>query len=162
MLYENLLLKADEMGLVVKDKPLQSSDGRICGNKIAIRQGLEKSVKCAVLAEEIGHFKTGAGNILNQSTIEEQKQECKARRWGYDLLVGLEGIINAYEAGCSNLFEMSKHLCISADFLSEALQSYKERYGIFVEYQNYIIYFSPSLAVFKMFESEGENEKNID
>ena len=57
--YEILLDEARNIGLVVKEKPLQSGDGRIKGNKIAIRHDIKTSrQKANVLAEELGHYYT--------------------------------------------------------------------------------------------------------
>lgn len=56
MNYETLLDEAVNNGLIVKEKPLKSSNGRINGNKIAIRQDIKTTVeKSCVLSEELGH-----------------------------------------------------------------------------------------------------------
>ena len=41
MNYEALLDEAYEEGLIVKEKPLQYNNGRIKGNRIAIRKDIE-------------------------------------------------------------------------------------------------------------------------
>ena len=62
--YEALLDEANSKGLIVKEKPLQSSDGRIKGNRIAIRKDLKTSTeKACVLAEELGHYETTVRHI---------------------------------------------------------------------------------------------------
>lgn len=38
--YESLLIEADKDNLITKEKPLKANDGRILGNKIAIRNSL--------------------------------------------------------------------------------------------------------------------------
>ena len=40
MTYDELLMEADNNGLIVKEAPLQASDGRIKGRRIAIRQNI--------------------------------------------------------------------------------------------------------------------------
>lgn len=54
--------------------------------------------KC-VLAEELGHYHTTVGDILDLSTASNQKQEYRARLWTYDKMIGLSGIISAYKTG---------------------------------------------------------------
>ena len=96
MNYETLLKEADSLGLVVKEKPLQYNNGRIKGNRIAIRKDIETTnEKACVLAEELGHHYTAAGNILDQSTATNRKQEMRGRIVAYNKLVGLHGIIDA-------------------------------------------------------------------
>ena len=40
MTYDHLLIEAEKEGLIIKEKPLISSDGRIFGKKIAIRKDI--------------------------------------------------------------------------------------------------------------------------
>ena len=68
MTYEELLKEADSMGLIVKEKPLQSGDGRIFNNKIAIRKDIPtQTEKACVLAEELGHHCTSSGTLWTKT-----------------------------------------------------------------------------------------------
>lgn len=149
--YEKLLLEAECKGLVVKEKPLKYNDGRIKGNKIAIRQNINTQLeKSCVLAEELGHHYTSAGNILDQTRTENIKQELKARMWAYDRQIGLIGIIKAYKRGCRNIHEIADYLDVTEDFLRNALEAYRSKYGHYVIVDNYTIYFEPYLSVADM------------
>ena len=86
MTYEQLLDSADQEGLAVKEVPLSTHDGLIRDKCIAIRKDIPTQVKKAcVLAEELGHHYTSAGNILDQTEVENIKQERKDRMWAYNL-----------------------------------------------------------------------------
>lgn len=151
--YEKLLDIAENEHLIVKEKDLQSSDGRIKGNHIAIRKTINTTVnKSCVLAEEIGHHYTTTGNIIDIQDIQNIKQERKARIWAYNKLIGLQGIVNAYKQRCSNRHETAEFLNVTEDFLAEALKYYTEKYGTHTVYNQYIIYFTPSIAVLELFE----------
>lgn len=152
MNYEQLLTTADHAGLTVKERPLQKHDGLIRGNRIAIRKSINTlAEKSCVLAEELGHHYTTSGNILEQTTnIMNQKQEYRARLYGYNLRVGLIGIINAYEACCRNLHEMAEYLEVPEDYLTEVIDCYRSKYGQYVAIDNYMIYFIPQLAVLRI------------
>ena len=81
--YEALLDEACDTGLTVKEKPLKYNNGRIKGNRIAIRQDIDtEKEKACVLAEELGHYYTSVGNILDMTVPENRKQERQARLWG--------------------------------------------------------------------------------
>lgn len=137
--------------MIVKEKPLRSGDGRIFNNKIAIRQDIPtETEKSCVLAEELGHYFTSAGNILDQTDIVNRKQEYRARLYGYNLQIGLRGIISAHTAGCRNLYEMADYLDVTEEYLKEALNCYQSKYGEYVKVDNYMIYFIPSLAVLEI------------
>jgi len=145
--YDELLLEADNTGLVVKEKNLPVSKGRIKGNRIAIKRDMSTTEKGCVLAEELGHYYTTSGNILDQSLTSNRKQEHIARMWAYNKLIGLRGIINAYNAGCTNKYEIAEFLNVTVEFLEEAIKKYTDKYGVCTMLDNYIIYFIPYLGV---------------
>ena len=140
--------------MLVKEQPLTGHDGLIRGSRIAIRKDIEtQAEKSCVLAEEIGHYRTSSGNILDQNKEESRKQEYRARLYGYNLKIGLTGLISAYEAGCGNLCEMAEYLDATEEYLKEAIDCYKSKYGLCTSIDNYIIYFEP-LAVIKLISIE--------
>ena len=148
MNYEQLLTAADQEGLCVKEQPLTGHDGLIRGSRIAIRKDIETQVeKSCVLAEEIGHYRTSSGNILDQNKAESRKQEYRARLYGYNLKIGLAGLIRAYEARCRNRYEMAEYLDVTEEYLEEAIDCYKAKYGLYVSIDNYLIYFEPFVVI---------------
>ena len=148
MNYETLLDEAVNNGLIVKEKPLKSSDGRIKGNKIAIRQDIKTTVeKTCVLAEELGHHYTSVGKIIDMSDFQNRKQERQARVWGYNKLIGLTGIVNAYKRGCQDIHEMAEFLDVTEEYLKEAIDCYRDKYGVCTTIDNYTVFFIPYLTV---------------
>lgn len=149
--YENFLDEADKEGITTKEKNLCSADGRIKGNKIAIRKDIPETQKACVLAEELGHYYLTVGDISDQTKVENRKQECASRLWGYNRMIGLQGIISGYKASCQNRYELAKHLTVTEEFLQNALDCYRSKYGTFAEKDNYIIFFEPCLSVMEKF-----------
>lgn len=148
--YEKLINEASENNLIVKEKPLYTYDGRIKNNKIFIRKSIEtQKEKGCVLAEELGHFYTTTGNILDMDKAENRKQEYRARLWAYDKRIGLMGIINAFKAGHHSLYSIADFLEVTEEFLKEALECYKNKYGVCVSVDRYMIQFVPNLKVFE-------------
>lgn len=151
--YEALLDESYRKGLIVKEKPLQSSDGRIKGNKIAIRKGIKTvKKKACTLAEEIGHFETTVGDITDMSNPENRKQERKARLYGYNKMIGLRRLIDAFEYGCKNRYEIAEYLDITEEYLQECIDCYRDKYGIMATVDNYCVIFIPHLMVGKMID----------
>ena len=148
MNYEELLIEADNSGLTVKELPLRSNDGRIKGKRIAIRQDIPTlAQKADVLAEELGHHYTSSGDILDQTNVSNRKQELRARLWAYNKQIGLSGIIHGYRSRCQNRHEFAECLGVTEEFLQEALDCYRAKYGLYVELDDYVIIFEPALAV---------------
>jgi len=126
---------------------LWAYDGRIKGNRIAIRKDLLENEKKCVLAEELGHYYTGVGGILDQSVVYNRKQELRGRIYAYNRLIGLLGIVHAYRHRCQNLSEMAEYLGVTEEFLADALQYYKGKYDRCATIDNYAMFFEPSLEV---------------
>lgn len=144
MTYEELLIEADENGLITKEKNLFASKGLIKGNRIAIKKDIPTlTEKSCVLAEELGHFYTTTGCILDQDDSDNRKQELKARMWAYDKQVGLSGLIDAFENKCETLHDMADYLDVTEEFLIETLEAYASKYGLSKKVGNYTIYFEP-------------------
>ena len=149
--YETLLKEADSLGLIVKEKPLQYNNGRIKGNRIAIRKDIETTTeKACVLAEELGHYYTAIGDIIDQSSDENRKQELRGRIWAYNNQVGLRGIIDACLHNCKNLFETAEYLGVTEEFLNDSLTYYTNKYGVCTQVDNYVIFFQPNIGVMEL------------
>lgn len=154
MNYEELLNTADQLDLAVKEQPLTVHDGLIRGRRIAIRKSIEtQAEKSCILAEELGHYFTSFGNILNMDETQNRKQELRARLSGYDMQIGLIGIVECYKHHCRSLYEMAEYLQVTEEYLKEALECYSRKYGEnLVTIDNYAIRFVPSLQVMEFWK----------
>ena len=148
--FDILLNDADAEGLTIKERPFRTYDGRIKGNNIYLRKNMDTTEKKCVLAEELGHHHTTVGNILDMTDISNRKQERQARLWGYDKLIGLRRLIEAYEHGCHDRYDLAEYLEVTDEYLQECIECYREKYGTCVTIDDYYIMFIPSLQVGKI------------
>ena len=139
--YEELLNEYTDEDLIIKEKPLQSSNGRIYNNRIAIRKDMPTVDKTCTLAEELGHYYTSSGDILDQENISNRKQEHRARMWAYDKLLPLQFFILAFKHGCHSSHEVAEFLEVSQEFLEECIRAYYSKYGSFLEFNGYLFMF---------------------
>ncbi|MOA15892.1 hypothetical protein D3C78_1360750 [compost metagenome] len=153
MPYERLLVEAAQQGVYTYEKPLHPrTKGLYADNIVWINRNLSTSVeKHCILAEELGHYHTSSGNILDQADIRNRKQERTARAWAYEKLVPLASIVQAHRQAIRNRHELADHLSVTEDFLDEAIKHYIEKYGIYIKYENLHICFEP-LGVLEMLE----------
>lgn len=153
--YEKELQAAYDEGLDVKEKNLKSdSAALILNNKVAINTRILSTTKekaCA-LAEERGHYHTSVGNILDLTIQENQKQEYKARLWGYDNKIGLYGLIRAFESFRVSTEEIADFLNVTEEYLLEAIDCYHSKYGTYVRIDNYGIIFEPYFFIMRYFD----------
>lgn len=150
--YEMLLSEADKKRLTVREYPFTHHDGMIIRRKIGIRKTLAtRAEKADVLAEEIAHWESTSGDILDQRDplSLNRQQERRARFRAYNKRIGLQGIIDAWEYGCQNNYEAAEYLGTGQKFLEEALECYRQKYGICTECNGYTIIFEPTLLVIK-------------
>lgn len=155
MNYEELQIQACKDGIEIIEYPFKSSNikGLYCNGTVALNEDMTQVEKSCVLAEEIGHHCTSSGDILDQTDIMNRKQEYRARLYGYNLKVGLTGLISAYEEGCRNLYEMAEYLDVTEEYLRNVINCYHAKYGQYTIVDNYVIYFEP-FAVMKMIAAE--------
>lgn len=152
--YETLLENASDAGVIVDET------SHFCGTKIkglyldkhiAISKDISTDTeKACILAEELGHHYTATGNILDQSTVENRKQELRGRIVAYNKLVGLRGIVDAYLHHCQSISESAEYLEVTEEFLIDSLNYYRNKYGVYTKLDNYVIVFEPSIAVLEL------------
>jgi len=107
--------------------------------------------KTCILAEELGHYHTSSGNIVDQDKLTNRKQERTARGWAYRKLVPLQSIVDAHRAAIRNRHELADRLQVTEEFLGHALEWYRDKYGPYVNVGGHTICFEP-LGVLEMFE----------
>lgn len=152
--YEKLLADADQENVIVTDQFDLSNTrfkGLYCDGTIAIKEDMTELEKKCVLAEELGHHYTTAGDILDQTDTSNRKQERRARIWAYCKLLSLDDLIDSYKCGCRNRYEIADHLNVTEEFLIDCLVYYREKYGLYTKHKNYVIYFDP-LGILSLLE----------
>ena len=159
MNYDELTLECEKENILVAEMPMECYDGRIIGNFVLINTNMNQSQKACVLAEELGHYHTTVGDILDQTDISNRKQERTARLWAYDKPLGLSGLVTCFAERCRTEYDMAECLGVTEEFFHDALKCYRQKYGISVSYDCYEIYFEPTLLVHK--KSKEEQQKNI-
>ena len=145
---ETLEQEIHEEGVEVIDFPFKSE--RIKGIYFEGTIGINKNIKdtverTCILSEELGHHKMNQGNV-----IKDTKQEKQGRLWGFNKLIGLDGLIDAVEHNCEDLHQMSEYLEVTYEYLVECIQAYESRYGKSIKHNGYMIEFQPYFFITKL------------
>ncbi len=149
-LYEQLLQKADDIGLhVMESMPFESqAKGLVCGDCIALNQNIETMAERAcILAEEIIHSQVNTGSILDQKVTANIRQERLARKLLHRNLADLRIIVALMKSGCKTLDEIADKMGITERLLHEAISGYKEEYGVFLKLDDDILFFEPTVIL---------------
>ena len=116
--------------------------GLYCDGTIAINNKLNEVEKTCILAEELGHHHTTVGNIIDTEKPFNIKQEKIARKWAVNRLLTPEELISAVVSGCEYISDVADYLGVTDKFLLEAIEVFKNTYGIIYRYDNYAIRFN--------------------
>ena len=130
-MYEELLNEAEQDNITVVYRPMRGNiKGLYYDRVIALNKNIDTTAeKTCILAEELGHYFTSVGNILDQNQLQNRKLERRARAWGYQRLVPLDKLILAYKQGIRSRYELAEYLEVTEQFLADVLKYYKEKYG---------------------------------
>lgn len=121
--YEQLLSVYEDEVEVEERKT--TIEGLYCDGHIRISKDMTSARKVCILAEEIGHHMTSAGDIIDQTDIGNRKQEHKARKWAFETIVPLQDIKRAIAHGHREPWEIAEYLDVDEEFLHEALKYYR-------------------------------------
>lgn len=152
--YENLLAEAHKYSIDVYEMPmLPRNKGLYADEVVWVNKYTPTTVgKACILAEELGHYHTSAGDILDQHDVRNRKQELRARQWAYQCMIPLDRIVQAHQARISGRYDLAEYLGVTEEFLQSAIDRYRDKYGLFATYnEKYIICFDP-LGVIELFD----------
>lgn len=121
--YEKLIAEYDEELDIEEHKML--CDGLYCDSVIWINKHLSSAEKLSVVAEELGHYKTTSGDILDQTITSNIKQELSARKWAYEKVIPLSELMLAFKQNIIEVYDLAEHFEVTEEFMRGCLKHYK-------------------------------------
>lgn len=135
----NLYDLAEKEKIKIYDWHIEDADGIYINidkiNAIALnydRLGTSLDEKC-VLAEELGHYYydcTYSPYCKDLQLIS--KQERKARKFAYNILIPFEDLRRAILIGKTSLLSLAEHFDVTGQFMSKCIAFYLEKYGYII------------------------------
>lgn len=144
--YELLLDESYNDGIEVFEMPLESDSMGLCdGSLIALNTRFlyTSAQKRYYLSEEVWHTRVTVGDITDTSNVSNIKQEHFARKCSIADLVPIDKIVKALLNYCTTLEDMCEYLNIPEECFYEAIEYYKQRYGLYYRCKDYTLNFSP-------------------
>lgn len=121
--YEELMAEYDDI-ISIEEKDMLN-DGLYCDNIIWIKKGLTTAEKNSIIAEELGHYETTYGNILDLSILANLKREMVARKWAYEKAVPIDKLLDAIFNNIHEIYLLAEHFEVTEQFMIECLKHYK-------------------------------------
>ncbi|MHC5281120.1 ImmA/IrrE family metallo-endopeptidase [Listeria kieliensis] len=118
---------------------------------IFIKKGLTQKEERCYLEEEIQHYYYTSGNIVKQEKISDIKQETLARRKAHLILIPFDLLIECYNSGLRTYCDVSNYLNVTEIFLREAVEHFKQKYGLMYYDKNtdYCFDFGDTIRIYK-------------
>ena len=113
---------------------------------IVLNRRMTAAEKRCVCAEELGHHHTSGGDLTNACPIEYGRQERRARKWSVHHILSLDTLAEAYLRH-DDPFELADALDVTVEYLNQAIQYYRDAYGVFLRTDRYLIQFLPCFSV---------------
>lgn len=120
--YDELLSEYDER-LYIEERDMKN-DGLYADGCVWINKNMSSARKTCILAEEIGHYETSVGNIIDQRNPNNLKQENKARKWAFEKLLPEENIYIAAMNGYVTTWDIAECFELDEEFVKAALKYY--------------------------------------
>ncbi len=137
---DNLYSITEKEKIKVYNWHIEDADGAYINidkiNAIALNYdniGTYVEEKC-VLAEELGHYYYEATYSLYCQDLQIiSKQERKAKKWAYNVLVPYEDLHRAIKNGLTTVYSLANYFEVTEAFISKCISFYIEKYGDFTE-----------------------------
>ena len=95
---------------------------------IVINKRLECNKEKKCIAEELGHYFTTIGDILNLEIKSNKKQGNKSKNWAFKKLVPFDELVSAFQSGYVNVYELAEYFDVTEDFMKESILFYQRKY----------------------------------
>lgn len=101
-------------------------------NAITLSNNLTSYQEKSTLAEELGHYYYDATYPVSCTDLQLiSKQEYRAKKWAYNVLIPAEDLVSAFKNGLDNIDVLSEYFEVPSRFMEECINYYKER-GVLV------------------------------
>lgn len=74
-----------------------------------------------------------------------------ARFRAYNKRIGFTRIVKGYQHRCQSKHELAEFLGVTVEFPEDAISCYHSKYGLYVDVDNYVVYFEPTLGAVEKF-----------
>lgn len=139
MTLNNLYSLTEKEKIKVYNWHIEDADGAYINidkiNAIALNYdniGTYIEEKC-VLSEELGHYYYDATYSLYCQDLQViSKQERKAKKWAYNVLVPYEDLRRAVLSGKTSILPLAEYFDVTTQFMSNCIAFYLEKYGYII------------------------------
>lgn len=135
--FEELLASHPYLNVEISSDLPAKLGGLTIGHTIYINYERGTRERYELLQEEIAHYDTTVGNIVEEDTREKRKQEKKARSLAMERAVTLDGLVHCFYSGLWGPDEVADYFGVTERYLFGALNHYRDKYGLIFRHGSY-------------------------
>lgn len=123
---EKLISEYGNLNFYFKNDMPSGLSGLISDNNVYVNNTLPFEHIYATLAEEIDHYETSVGNIIDYTKYINMKQEIRARRWGYKKLVPFDKLVD-FVSGEETVhnYDLAEEFGVPGEYINEVVNMYR-------------------------------------
>lgn len=135
--FEALAASRPQLNIIISKTMPKFLGGLTFIRDIYINQNLSEREKYEVLQEEFAHYDYTVGDIVSGDSEVDKKQEVLARSKAMERTVTLDGLIYCYFNHAWSLEEVADYFGVTEKYVQQAIQNYRNKYGLFFRYNGY-------------------------
>lgn len=135
--FEALAASRPQLNIIISKTMPKFLGGLTFIRDIYINQNLSEREKYEVLQEEFAHYDYTVGDIVSDDSEVDKKQEVLARSKAMERTVTLDGLIYCYFNHAWSLEEVADYFGVTEKYVQQAIQNYRNKYGLFFRYNGY-------------------------
>lgn len=135
--FEALAASRPQLNIIISKKLPKFLGGLTFIRDIYINHNLTEREKYEVLQEEFAHYDYTVGDIASGDSEADKKQEALARSKAMERTVTLKGLIHCYFNNVWSLEEVADYFGVTEKYVQEAIQNYRNKYGLVFRYNGY-------------------------
>lgn len=135
--FEALVASRPQLNIVISKEMPKSLGGLTFIRDIYINHDRSDREKYEILQEEFAHYDYTVGDISSYSSEADKKQEALARSKAMERTVTLKGLIHCYFNHAWSLEEVADYFGVTEKYVQEAIQNYRNKYGLVFLYGSY-------------------------
>lgn len=145
---ESLMAEYPMLKYKFKPLPFKHLGGYIMGNEVTINGNNNYYQQYQWLQEELAHYDNTVGDIVDQSSVDNRRQELQAQRIATSRAIPLNDLIVCYKLGMTSPEEVAEFFDVTIDYLWKSIENYRVTKGDWFTYHGYTFDLTHGIQIF--------------
>lgn len=148
--FEQLVDARPNLKIKMVDAPSKHFGGLLVNETVYLNSNLSYPEQYESLHEEVSHYDFTVGDISEEKTLDDRKQERLARSRAMESTVTLDGLVYCFIHELWLPDEIADYFEVTEKYLRDALDNYATKRGILFRFNDYYFDFKHGLNITKI------------